>query len=82
MQESELRDYECHVISAIKRYSKRMQWLLSGSRRVFGSVNENNVSKMDLKSFVKKVMENTKTYRKQQLNFVSIRVTDFEIMWV
>ena len=43
MQESELRDYEDHVITAIKRYSKRMQWLLSGSRRVFGIVMENNV---------------------------------------
>ncbi|CAK8673496.1 unnamed protein product [Clavelina lepadiformis] len=43
MQESEMDDYEHHVTSTIHRYIRRMQWLLSGSRRVFGSILENNV---------------------------------------
>nr|CAB3267658.1 von Willebrand factor A domain-containing protein 3A [Phallusia mammillata] len=43
MQESEMDDYELHVTSAIHRYLKRLQWLLSGSRRLFGNILENNV---------------------------------------
>ncbi|XP_060556889.1 von Willebrand factor A domain-containing protein 3A-like [Ruditapes philippinarum] len=34
----ELEDYEKQVEKVLKRYLKRLQWLLSGSRRVFGTV--------------------------------------------
>ncbi|KAL4240557.1 Von Willebrand factor A [Mactra antiquata] len=34
----ELEDYEKQVEKILKRYLKRLQWLLSGSRRVFGTV--------------------------------------------
>lgn len=34
----ELEEYERQVEYALKRYIKRLQWLLSGSRRIFGTV--------------------------------------------
>ncbi|KAJ8319389.1 hypothetical protein KUTeg_004480 [Tegillarca granosa] len=34
----ELKDYEEQAEKVLKRYLKRLQWLLSGSRRVFGTV--------------------------------------------
>jgi ribosomal protein S15P/S13E len=34
----ELREYEEQLEHALTRYLKRLQWLLSGSRRVFGTV--------------------------------------------
>ncbi|XP_052768708.1 von Willebrand factor A domain-containing protein 3A-like isoform X2 [Mya arenaria] len=34
----ELEDYEKQVEKVLKRYLRRLQWLLSGSRRVFGTV--------------------------------------------
>ena len=40
----ELEDYEEQVEKVLRRYVKRLQWLLSGSRRVFGTVVEKNVS--------------------------------------
>lgn len=39
----ELEDYEDQVEKVLRRYVKRLQWLLSGSRRVFGTVVEKNV---------------------------------------
>uniref|UniRef100_F6ZXB8 VWFA domain-containing protein n=3 Tax=Ciona intestinalis TaxID=7719 RepID=F6ZXB8_CIOIN len=43
MQESEMVEYEKHVVTLIRRYLTRMQWLLSGSRKMFGSILESNV---------------------------------------
>ncbi|KXJ28494.1 von Willebrand factor A domain-containing protein 3A [Exaiptasia diaphana] len=40
----ELRDYEEQVEKVMKRYVKRMQWLMSGSRRVFGTIVEKKVT--------------------------------------
>lgn len=34
----ELKEYEAQVEKVLKRYLKRLQWLLSGSRRVFGTI--------------------------------------------
>ncbi|XP_078347349.1 von Willebrand factor A domain-containing protein 3A-like isoform X3 [Oculina patagonica] len=39
----ELEDYEEQVEKVLKRYVKRLQWLLSGSRRVFGTIVEKKV---------------------------------------
>jgi len=39
----ELEDYEEQVEKVLRRYVKRLQWLLSGSRRVFGTIVEKNV---------------------------------------
>uniref|UniRef100_H2YZH2 VWFA domain-containing protein n=1 Tax=Ciona savignyi TaxID=51511 RepID=H2YZH2_CIOSA len=43
MQESEMVDYETHLTTLIRRYLTRMQWLLSGSRKIFGTILEDNV---------------------------------------
>lgn len=40
----ELERYEGEVDLVLKRYVRRLQWLLSGSRRVFGSVVESRVA--------------------------------------
>merc|ERR1712226_1355679 len=40
---NELRDYQGELEKALKRYLKRMVWLLQGSRRVFGAVVEKRV---------------------------------------
>lgn len=40
----ELEDYEEQVEKVLRRYVKRMQWLLGGSRRVFGTIVEKNVA--------------------------------------
>ena len=40
----ELEDYEEQVEKVMRRYVKRLQWLLSGSRRVFGTITEKHVS--------------------------------------
>lgn len=34
----ELKDYEAQTEKVLRRYLKRLQWLLSGSRRVFGTL--------------------------------------------
>ncbi|CAG2240359.1 von Willebrand factor A domain-containing protein 3A [Mytilus edulis] len=34
----ELKEYEAQTEKVLKRYLKRLQWLLSGSRRVFGNI--------------------------------------------
>ncbi|XP_052071945.1 von Willebrand factor A domain-containing protein 3A-like isoform X3 [Mytilus californianus] len=34
----ELKEYESQTEKVLKRYLKRLQWLLSGSRRVFGNI--------------------------------------------
>lgn len=39
----ELEDYEEQVEKVLRRYVKRLQWLLSGSRRIFGTVVEKKV---------------------------------------
>ncbi|XP_048575749.1 von Willebrand factor A domain-containing protein 3A isoform X2 [Nematostella vectensis] len=39
----ELDDYEEQVQRVMRRYVKRLQWLMSGSRRVFGTVVEKKV---------------------------------------
>lgn len=39
----ELEDYEDQVEKVLRRYVKRLQWLLSGSKRVFGTIVEKNV---------------------------------------
>ncbi|XP_070580843.1 von Willebrand factor A domain-containing protein 3A-like isoform X2 [Ptychodera flava] len=44
LQAHELTEYEEQVEMVLRRYLKRMQWLLSGSRRVFGSVTEKSVT--------------------------------------
>ncbi|XP_041363576.1 von Willebrand factor A domain-containing protein 3A-like [Gigantopelta aegis] len=38
----ELEEYENQVERVLRRYLKRLQWLLSGSRRVFGTVIQKN----------------------------------------
>ncbi|KAL5018508.1 hypothetical protein ScPMuIL_004230 [Solemya velum] len=38
LQPHELRAYEDQVERVLKRYLKRLQWLLTGSRRIFGTV--------------------------------------------
>ncbi|XP_063727646.1 von Willebrand factor A domain-containing protein 3A-like isoform X2 [Symsagittifera roscoffensis] len=40
---NELRDYQGELEKALKRYLKRIVWLLQGSRRVFGSIVEKRV---------------------------------------
>ena len=40
----ELEDYEEQVEKVMRRYVNRLQWLLSGSRRVFGTITEKHVS--------------------------------------
>ncbi|XP_046855209.1 von Willebrand factor A domain-containing protein 3A-like [Xenia sp. Carnegie-2017] len=39
----DLQEYEEKMEKVLKRYVKRMQWLMSGSRRVFGSVIESKI---------------------------------------
>ncbi|XP_006823607.1 von Willebrand factor A domain-containing protein 3A-like [Saccoglossus kowalevskii] len=43
LQAHELIEYEEQVECVLRRYLKRLQWLLSGSRRVFGTVTEKRV---------------------------------------
>eukprot|EP00794_Sanderia_malayensis_P009024 gene9026-9991_t len=43
LQARELLEYEEKLEKVLKRYVKRLQWLLSGSRKVFGSVVEKNI---------------------------------------
>ncbi|XP_065066102.1 von Willebrand factor A domain-containing protein 3A-like isoform X2 [Rhopilema esculentum] len=43
LQPRELEEYEDKLTSVLKRYVKRLHWLLSGSRKVFGSIIEQNV---------------------------------------
>ncbi|GFR86394.1 von Willebrand factor A domain-containing protein 3A [Elysia marginata] len=40
----ELRDYEVQLEKVLRRYLKRLQWLLSGSRRVFGTIVHKQVA--------------------------------------
>ncbi|KAK3089710.1 hypothetical protein FSP39_005810 [Pinctada imbricata] len=40
----ELKEYEVQVEKILKRYLKRLLWLLSGSRRIFGTVIHKKVS--------------------------------------
>ncbi|XP_078691175.1 von Willebrand factor A domain-containing protein 3A-like [Branchiostoma floridae x Branchiostoma belcheri] len=40
----ELEEYETQVERLLKRYVSRLQWLLSGSRRVFGVITEKKVA--------------------------------------
>ncbi|XP_035826258.1 von Willebrand factor A domain-containing protein 3A isoform X2 [Aplysia californica] len=40
----ELNDYELQLEKTLRRYLKRLQWLLSGSRRVFGTMVHKKVS--------------------------------------
>ncbi|XP_078521244.1 von Willebrand factor A domain-containing protein 3A isoform X2 [Lissotriton helveticus] len=42
-QPKELEEYIEQVEKVLRRYLQRMQWLLSGSRRLFGSILEKNV---------------------------------------
>ncbi|XP_069501706.1 von Willebrand factor A domain-containing protein 3A [Ambystoma mexicanum] len=42
-QPKELEEYIDQVEKVLRRYIQRMQWLLSGSRRMFGTILENNV---------------------------------------
>ncbi|KAE8579361.1 hypothetical protein XENTR_v10024015 [Xenopus tropicalis] len=42
-QPKELDEYVDQVEKLLRRYLQRMQWLLSGSRRVFGTILESNV---------------------------------------
>ncbi|XP_028395207.1 von Willebrand factor A domain-containing protein 3A-like [Dendronephthya gigantea] len=39
----ELEEYEEEIEKVMKRYVKRLQWLMSGSRRIFGTVIEKKV---------------------------------------
>ena len=39
----ELEEYEAEIEKIMKRYVKRLQWLMSGSRRVFGTIIEKKV---------------------------------------
>lgn len=39
----ELKNYDEEAMKALRRYLKRLQWLLAGSRRVFGVVIEKRV---------------------------------------
>ncbi|CAB4005640.1 Hypothetical predicted protein [Paramuricea clavata] len=39
----ELEEYEAEMEKVMKRYVKRLQWLMSGSRRIFGTVIEKKV---------------------------------------
>nr|KAG5713595.1 hypothetical protein BaRGS_024643 [Batillaria attramentaria] len=39
----ELNEYEAQVERVLRRYLKRLQWLLSGSRRVFGTLTHKKV---------------------------------------
>jgi len=43
LQPRELEEYEDKLERILKRYVKRLQWLLSGCRKVFGSIIERNV---------------------------------------
>ncbi|XP_076458970.1 von Willebrand factor A domain-containing protein 3A-like isoform X2 [Babylonia areolata] len=40
----ELSEYEAQVERVLRRYLKRLQWLLSGSRRVFGTLTHRRVA--------------------------------------
>ena len=40
LKSGELREYQEQCEKVLKRYVKRLQWLLSGSRRLFGTVVE------------------------------------------
>ena len=40
LQPRELREYASQVEHVLHRYLRRLQWLLAGSRRVFGTVVE------------------------------------------
>ncbi|XP_077979926.1 von Willebrand factor A domain-containing protein 3A-like isoform X2 [Glandiceps talaboti] len=44
LQAHELIEYEEQLELVVRRYLKRLQWLLSGSRRVFGTVTEKSVT--------------------------------------
>ncbi len=37
LKQGELKEYQLQCENVIKRYVKRLQWLLSGSRRLFGT---------------------------------------------
>ncbi|PIK60484.1 putative von Willebrand factor A domain-containing protein 3A [Apostichopus japonicus] len=43
LQAHELRDYEQQLESVLRRYLRRLQWLLGASRRTFGTVIEKKV---------------------------------------
>ena len=47
MQPYELEQYEKQVTKTIHRYLTRMQWLLGGSRKSFGSIIEDKVNLRD-----------------------------------
>lgn len=56
LQAHELRDYEQQLESVLRRYLRRLQWLLGASRRTFGTVIEKKVSfirLMNLRLFYK-----------------------------
>lgn len=58
----ELLDYEIQVEKVLKRYLKRLQWLLSGSRRVFGTVvHKKCVILVDTSGSMDPYMEELKT---------------------
>lgn len=44
LQDHELRDYEQQLESVLRRYLRRLQWLLGASRRTFGAVIEKKVT--------------------------------------
>jgi len=44
LKPGEFQEYETRLEATMKRYVKRMKWLLTGSRRVFGTLLEKNVA--------------------------------------
>ena len=44
LRPGELKEYQEQLEKVIKRYIKRLQWLLSGSRRLFGTVVHDKVA--------------------------------------
>lgn len=38
LKQGELKEYQDQCEKVLKRYIKRLQWLLSGSRRLFGTI--------------------------------------------
>ena len=44
LRPGELKEYEDQCEKVLKRYIKRLQWLLSGSRRVFGTVAHERIA--------------------------------------
>ncbi len=40
LKQGELKEYSEQCEKVLKRYVKRLQWLLSGSRRLFGTITE------------------------------------------